>query len=580
MMARANWHFQQRDSENAERLCHQVIAVEPAHVHALNLLGLIFQSAGRNRAAVKTFTKAVNSDPFNAACHFNLANSYQALARLDDAHTHFKKAIVFGATQSNAEKLILQSPIIARCIDRIAAKWPSRCSQDELLAPSEWRAVADDIFLRCALTSIPLRGVPLERFLTLIRSELLQAAYFHFFGSNPFARELVTLLSDLAQQCFINEYVFAQTQEEKQRAGELRDLLLKRSSDGGDIPMLLPAAVAAYMPLHTLSAAHALFSKRWETEAAGLIRVLLHEPLEETEIRSSIPVLTAVEDQTSLQVMQQYEENPYPRWTIDPLAAVAADCAARVEPDDAFASPGQILIAGCGTGQHVLAISRRYPKAEILAVDISQSSLAYAERKSRQAHLMNVKYARADILEIEKIGMHFDHIEAVGVLHHLRDPERGWANLLSLLRPGGEMRLGLYSERARKSISEARVLIASRKYRATDEDIRKCRQEILRDYEQRGWWKIIESADFYTMSGCRDLLFHVMEHCFTIPRIKKFLDQQKLAFLGFELDRADTDSFQAEYGAPSLTDLDAWERFEWAHPATFRYMYRFTVRKA
>src|ERR1700691_6653022 len=99
--------------------------------------------------------------------------------------------------------------------------------------------------------------------------------------------------------------------------------------------------------------------------------------------------LTDIDDSVSLQVMQQYEENPYPRWTINPI--VTRQAATHLVSGD---SPrDEILIAGCGTGQHVFEIVRRYPQARVLAVDISLPSLAYARRKTREAGLPNIDYA-------------------------------------------------------------------------------------------------------------------------------------------------------------------------------------------
>ena len=82
------------------------------------------------------------------------------------------------------------------------------------------------------------------------------------------------------------------------------------------------------------------------------------------------------------------------------------------------------------------------------------------------------------------------------------------------------------------------------------------------------------------MSGCRDLLFHVMEHRFTIPRIKAFLDDEKLSFLGFNTDPRVIERFQAKFaGDEALTDLDKWQAYEADNPQTFRRMYVFMVRK-
>ena len=86
---------------------------------------------------------------------------------------------------------------------------------------------------------------------------------------------------------------------------------------------------------------------------------------------------------------------------------------------------------------------------------------------------------QADILKLGTTGRSFDVIEASGVLHHLRDPAEGWRILLSLLRPGGIMSIGLYSALARTDINSARAYIAGRRYQATAQDIRRCRQDIL-----------------------------------------------------------------------------------------------------
>jgi hypothetical protein len=165
-------------------------------------------------------------------------------------------------------------------------------------------------------------------------------------------------------------------------------------------------------------------------------------------------------------------------------------------------------------------------------------------------------------------------------LHHLAEPELGWRVLLSLLRTTGKMRVGLYSEAARRAIVAVRAFIAERGYRPTAEDIRKCRQEILRDFDKRRWKSVIEVGDFYSTSGCRDMLFNIMEHRFTIPRIKAFLNEHRLSFLGFDLEPWTLEKFQKQFpGDAALTDLDNWQAFEADNPQTFRNMYQFTVRK-
>jgi len=581
-MAEARRHYQEGRNAQAEVLCRQVLAREPAHVHSLNLIGVIAQASGRHRLAVKMFAEAIVSDALNAACHYNVASSYQALDRREEAAVHFKKAISLGLSDKNIEDFIFQNPVIAACLDRLEKKWPLPLQNDELFGSAGIETVADDLFLRCAMESIVIRGLALEMLLTHVRSALLRIAAANAREPGTIDDTIVSCTGALAQQCFINEYVFAQSEEETRQSIGLRDLLLEQLTAAAKIPPLTLAAVAAYFPLYSLPGAEALLSRDWPETVAGLVSQQLREPLEELRDRSAIPALTPVEDSVSLQVMQQYEENPYPRWAVDPLAVTAAEenLEAETAGSGKQGAVGEILIAGCGTGRHVFQVARKFPEARILAIDISVPSLAYARRKVSEAGLRNVEFAQADILKMGTLGRSFDRIEAVGVLHHLADPMAGWRILLSLLRPIGEMRVGLYSEAARRAIVKARELIAERDYRATVKDIRTCRQEILRGDVDGRWKWVTTSADFYSMSGCRDLLFNVMEHRFTIPEIMTFLDQQRLLFLGFDVELEVIRKFQQQFlGAATLNDLNQWRAFEAANPLAFRYMYVFLVRR-
>jgi SAM-dependent methyltransferase len=578
-MAQAGLLQRQGRSSDAEQVCNQIVAREPGHVHALNLLGLIFQSAGRHRSALKALGKALASDPFNAACHYNLAVSQQALGRSEQAADHFRKAITFGRRQNNTEKLILQNPFISACIARVEATWPIIQKRDALFDAASWDGIVADLFLRTALETVPLRGIALERFLTLLRAALLDLACAALNEGRKITGEVTALCAAMAQQCFINEYVFAFAADETRKSEHLTALLQEKLAAAVDVPALLLAAVSCYRPLHAVSGAQGLLKQKNSGVIGDLVRQQLREPLEESEDRSAIPALTAIGDGASADVMRQYEENPYPRWTVDMLVAAAADHAQTAAGDDAGEGM-DILIAGCGTGQHAVEVARQFPHAQLLAIDVSRASLAYARRKTREAGLRNIDYAQADILRLGALGRSFDRIESVGVLHHLADPEAGWRLLLSLLRPHGVMRIGLYSETARQPMTSARAFIAERGYRPTPEDIRKCRQDILRDYEIRGWMRVIETADFYSMSGCRDLLFNVVEHRFTIPRIADFLQAENLVFEGFDLAPETVGRFQEQFQeAGALTDLGKWQSFEAANPQTFRYMYVFTARK-
>ena len=130
---------------------------------------------------------------------------------------------------------------------------------------------------------------------------------------------------------------------------------------------------------------------------------------------------------------------------------------------------------------------------------------------------------------------------------------------------------------AAAAIVAARRFIAERGFGTTAADIRNCRQALLATPLRT----LAKSPDFFNTSGCRDLLFHVQEHRLTIAQIKEFLDAQKLAFIGFELDAGTLQSYGAKYrNDPSMSDLECWDAFERDHPGTFGGMYQFWCQRA
>jgi SAM-dependent methyltransferase len=525
------------------------------------------------RAALKRGSKTLAAESASprtgrrgdAAYHFGRATFHQAAGQWAKARWHFSRAITLGIDEYSVVQAVLQTPVVAGCLHRVAAAWPRPLTAAELFGPGGVSGIAAQALLICLLKSVWVREPGLEHFLTRLRALMLEFAC----GRAEVHGQELALYSALAQQCFINEYVFASGDDEIRQAIGLREYLSDQLANAEEISPLLIPAVAAYFPLHRLANAELLLTRKWPGDLDDLLRQQIREPLEELRDRSAIPALTAVDDR-SLPVQQQYEENPYPRWIVIPPISVPA-----AKPDTR--RKNDILIVGCGTGQQSIDAALLFPHAHILAVDISLTSLAYARRKTREAGLKNIDYAQADILKLGTLDRRFDYIEAVGVLHHLADPAAGWCILLSLLRPGGSMRVGLYSEIARRAIIAGRTLIARHGYPPTAVGIRACRQEIFRmnDGIEKS---LITLRDFYSTSGCRDLLFNVLEHRYTVPQIKNFLAERQLLFFGFELPPGILAAFQKRYpAAAALTDLDCWHDFETANPEAFLGMYTFHV---
>ena len=84
-----------------------------------------------------------------------------------------------------------------------------------------------------------------------------------------------------------------------------------------------------------------------------------------------------------------------------------------------------------------------------------------------------------DILDLPKLNEEFDLIECTGVLHHMKDPSEGLQSLLKILATDGMLKLGFYSELARQDIVEARKIIKSESFEASNEGIRLFRLSLI-----------------------------------------------------------------------------------------------------
>lgn len=607
--------------------CYQkALAIQPDHAEAHNNLGNVFQRQGKPDQAIVCYQKALAKNSYFVQAYINYGIAQVSLGQYIEALENIRRALRIQET-AEARKLFVRliphirlfqdhaeiRDFLARAIaetwgrpndlahsaiafiklnkhvkepiDRAIAAWPKRLAGQELFGDSGLAAVSDDALLLRLLENTPACDFEMEIFLTFARYALLQSAL----TGEETADKALAFYAALAQQCFINEYVFSCTEDELSQAQSLRDRLVSILSGGGPIPALLLVSVAAYFPLHGLPAAQELFRHPWTSPVSALLAQQVKEPLEEQQSRPSIPKLTPVEGSVSLLVQRQYEENPYPRWakitTIDDALPVDAYFG-MLFPGVPFHPLGkghhvEILVAGCGTGQHPITTATRFSGTRVLAIDLSLSSLCYAQRKTRELGIKNIEYAQADIMQLGTLGRTFDIIESSGVLHHLEDPAAGLKILLSLLKPGGFINLGLYSEAARQGIVAARALIAEQGYTTQSGDIRRCRENIVSITDiQSPLRKIRAFRDFFSTSECRDLLFHVQEHRFTLPRIKELLDTCQLNFIGFTIDMMTKREYQTMFpGDVLMQNMDYWHVLETENPDIFKSMYQFWAQK-
>lgn len=105
---------------------------------------------------------------------------------------------------------------------------------------------------------------------------------------------------------------------------------------------------------------------------------------------------------------------------------------------DRYRVPAQAHIAdiGCGSGEITARLASRYPQAQLIGVDILESSVAYA-RLQHAALAPRVQFQQGDAFELAFADAQFDLVVCRHMTQAVPEPERILAELERICRPGG-----------------------------------------------------------------------------------------------------------------------------------------------
>ena len=574
--------------EDAIELNRKAIALKPDYVDAYCNLGALLSLRGKAEDALTALIAGLKIKQTNSL-KSTFATTVQAL---DPAKTKLSNDLLHFLTRAITETwarprdlvgaaiaAVTRDPIIARAIERISNTAVE--SIGDIFSRDEALHVSGNELLNAILKTSAVPSASLERLLTALRRTMLH----DYFANRREGLDIwLPFISALAQQCFINEYVFDGTEREGEQVSNLVADVTRSLDQNSPVAPIAMALLATYMPLHSFGEKEKLASRDWPATVRALIVQQVVNPGIEQNIRETIERLTPISGTISQKVRTQYEESPYPTWT----NVYAENYTAPIDQIIAARFPGanyrnigngplSILVAGCGTGQHAILRAQQFWRADVLAIDLSLSSLSYAIRKTREMGVKNIRYAQADILEFTS-DKAFDVVDSTGVLHHLENPTEGWRRLTDAVRPGGLMHIGLYSSIARQAVNAARETFAKEGRQFSPADARRLRTQMLNPPADHPVHAVTQFGDFYSMSQFRDLLFHVQEHQFSLPQIKTILADLGFTFLGFETRwrNAYLRRFPED---PTGVNLDNWNVFETENPTTFMEMYQFWIQK-
>lgn len=570
----------------------QALQIKPDYPEALHALGELFLRCGRLHQALACCQKALQLQPGEDACWRTYAETVKLINA--DALPALQADLLLAAfRRENIDPQNLERMATALVCGNERMQFLLTASAEPdgreriagMLDAGELQEMIVNPLLLAILEESVMTDYRLERLLVAVRHGLLQQAL----RADVAEASLQRFAASLALQCFVNDYVYFLDAAEQQMVDGLAARAAATVADGKNHSPMLLLALACYQPLYRTNFAAGMRAIEWpDAHVNAVFERQLRQPLQEEEIKRDIPRLTAIGDQVSQAVRQQYEENPYPRWRRRGRAGKGLSVRAALKlrfPQQHFAETSlaapQVLVAGCGTGSDAMQVAQSFADADILAVDISLSSIAYAKRATQQFGISNIDFRQADILELAVLDRQYDVIVSSGVLHHMRDPLAGWRVLTGLLRADGYMNIGLYSRRARHEVTAVRAAIQAGGYHATLQDIRRFRADVMEGRCTIDIGSLAQSPDFYSTSACRDLIFHVQEHLFSPLEIQAHLDALDLQFIGFEFANPEAQSrYLARFpDNPACDSLANWEILEREQPQIFAGMYQFWVKK-
>ena len=553
----------------------------PGDAETLSMLGVAWERAGRTDEAEDALRRAADLAPADGSVIFRLGRLLARGGRMDE------DTLIRWLEMSPVPPPILRNATMDWLADKEEVRTLAIAGDPKLTDSKGLARIAGYRVLGLALRRMIVDEPIVERALTAVRKALCELAW----TGTRASPDVMALTGRLAYQCHYNEYVYAHSPEEEAWIQAIEASVVHALEDESVPDSFSVATLACYRSLSRLSWAEQLLRIAAEDHPSlnDLIQLQIADQALEEQIKATIPRLSPPSSAVSREVRRQYEDHPYPRWMQAPrlqgssMQSVLTSLFPFLTQEDiSWPEQPEILIAGCGTGLHSMITAQRFPDASLLAVDLSLASLAHAARRAREADLRNLEFAQCDILDLPNLGRSFDLIESAGVLHHMADPMEGWARLLDTLRPGGFMKIGLYSEQGRQPVMAARQFLEEQGFDGTEQGIRMARRVVMDLPDHDPARRVLQRPDFYATSNCRDLLFHVQEHRFDLSQIAAALDMLGLEFLGFELAPGTAASeYKKRYPRdPRMQNLDNWAEFEADHPGTFAGMYLFWARRA
>lgn len=109
----------------------------------------------------------------------------------------------------------------------------------------------------------------------------------------------------------------------------------------------------------------------------------------------------------------------------------------------ALEAPFHVLDLGCGTGECLSMVTKKYPNAILTGFDLSIDMLEIA--KDKLSGVQNVTLEASDLEALKLKKTHYDVIMSMFVLHHIVDQDKFLEKIIQSAKSGGDIYIADYA---------------------------------------------------------------------------------------------------------------------------------------
>ena len=199
-------------------------------------------------------------------------------------------------------------------------------------------------------------------------------------------------------------------------------------------------------------------------------------------------------------------------------------------PGKEYRADFDVLVAGCGTWQSA-KFALCHPRARVVAIDISPTSLEHTEALKKKYELTNLETRQLPIESAGDLERGFDLIVSTGVLHHLADPDAGLRALRPLLGAEGVMYLMLYAPYGRAGVYMLRDYCHRLGVETTPQEINDLTQVLRMIPQHHPLLSMMRGArEGLDARAMVDALLNPRDRTYSVPQLFDFVERNDLQF--------------------------------------------------